>query len=178
MWFDLSLFLTAPLFAWHFLCLASNFCIFYLVIKFPNSQVLNHYKPCHFPKTQALHHSEVRPSFYLNDLDVVDASSWEMKVLYTTLWKTSLATLQPGYSLFKKKIVISFDGQLVQLLICCSVAMSNSLQPHGLQHAKSLCLSPSPGVCSTCSWSSLFNFITLHSQATMAEVLWKHITIF
>ena len=83
------------------------------VIKFPNSQVLNHYKPCHFPKTQALHHSEVRPSFYLNDLDVVDASSWEMKVLYTTLWKTSLATLQPGYSLFKKKIVISFDGQLV-----------------------------------------------------------------
>ena len=34
-----------------------------------------------------------------------------------------------------------------KLLFSCSV-MSNSLQPHGLQHARLPCPSPSPGVCS------------------------------
>ena len=29
-----------------------------------------------------------------------------------------------------------------------SSVMSNSLQPHGLQHARLLCPSPTPGVCS------------------------------
>ena len=33
------------------------------------------------------------------------------------------------------------------LLFSCSV-MSDSLQPHGLQHARLLCPSPSPGTCS------------------------------
>ena len=36
----------------------------------------------------------------------------------------------------------------LSLQFCCSV-MSDSLQPHGLQHAKLPCLSPTPGACST-----------------------------
>ena len=38
------------------------------------------------------------------------------------------------------------------LLFSCSV-VSNSLRPHGLQHTRPPCLSPSPGICS--NWSSL-----------------------
>ena len=38
----------------------------------------------------------------------------------------------------------------ISVLFCCSV-MSDSLQPHGLQHAMLPCHSPSPGVCSN-SW--------------------------
>ena len=45
-----------------------------------------------------------------------------------------------------------FGGSL--LLFSRSV-MSNSLQPHGLQHARPPCPSPSPGVCSnSCPWVS------------------------
>ena len=36
---------------------------------------------------------------------------------------------------------------ILLLLSNCSV-MSDSLQPHGLQHARPLCPSPSPGICS------------------------------
>ena len=45
---------------------------------------------------------------------------------------------------------ISFTGVFFlkhRLLFTCSV-MSNSLQPHGLQHTGLLCLSLSPGICS------------------------------
>ena len=37
------------------------------------------------------------------------------------------------------------------LFLCCSVAMSDSLGPHGLQHTRLPCPSPSSGVCSN-SW--------------------------
>jgi len=41
--------------------------------------------------------------------------------------------------------VLTLTGHL--LLFSCSV-MNNSLQPHGLQHARLPCPSPSPGACS------------------------------
>ena len=49
-------------------------------------------------------------------------------------------------------IIASFMGKMVSrlivmLLFSCSV-MSDSLTPHGLQHARLPCPSPSPGICS------------------------------
>ena len=43
--------------------------------------------------------------------------------------------------------VVVFQVLFVQLLFFSSV-MSDSLWPHGLQHARLLCPSPSPGICS------------------------------
>ena len=38
---------------------------------------------------------------------------------------------------------------LLGIAVCVSLSvMSDSLRPHGLQHARTLCLSPSPGACS------------------------------
>ena len=44
--------------------------------------------------------------------------------------------------------------------------MSNSLQPHGLQHAWLPCLSPSPGVCSDSCPLSQWCYLTILSSAT------------
>ena len=49
------------------------------------------------------------------------------------------------------------------LLFSCSI-MSNSLRPHGLQHARPLCPPPSPGACSnTCPLSRWCHPIILSS---------------
>ena len=49
------------------------------------------------------------------------------------------------------------------LLFSCSI-MSNSLRPHGLQHARPLCSPPSPGACSnTCPLSRWCHPIILSS---------------
>ena len=55
------------------------------------------------------------------------------------------------YYLFLPDIL--FRGALCSVRFSCSV-LSNSLQPHGLQHARLPCLSPTPGACSnSCSLS-------------------------
>ena len=46
---------------------------------------------------------------------------------------------------------------------CCSAVVSNSLRSHGLQHARLLCLSLSPRVCS----NSCPCFLTISSTATL-----------
>ena len=45
----------------------------------------------------------------------------------------------------------------------CSV-ISNSFQPHGMQHARLLCLSPSPGVCSNSCPLSQWCYLTISSS--------------
>ena len=45
----------------------------------------------------------------------------------------------------------------------CSV-ISNSFQPHGLQHARLLCPSPSPGVCSNSCPLSQWCYLTISSS--------------
>ena len=47
---------------------------------------------------------------------------------------------------------------------CCSV-VSDSLWPHGLQHARLLCPSPSPGVCSDSCPFSRWYYLTISSSA-------------
>ena len=45
--------------------------------------------------------------------------------------------------------------------------MSESLQPHGLQHARLACPSLSPGVCSnSCPWSQ-WSYLTISSSTTL-----------
>ena len=51
------------------------------------------------------------------------------------------------------------------LLLSCSVR-SNSLQPHGLQHASLPCPSPSPRDCSTLCPLSQWCYLTISSSAT------------
>ena len=45
-----------------------------------------------------------------------------------------------------------------EVYICCHQVMSNSLQPHGLQHTRAPCPSPSPRVCpSSCPLSHWYH---------------------
>ena len=48
---------------------------------------------------------------------------------------------------------IAFSDQFFSLQFSCSV-MSDFLRPHGLQHARLPCLSPTPGACSNSCPSS------------------------
>ena len=52
------------------------------------------------------------------------------------------------------------------LLLLSRPDVSNSLQPHGLQHARPPCSSPSPGVCSnSCPlhWTGTESYYILHT---------------
>ena len=62
--------------------------------------------------------------------------------------------------LFTKFIVVQFSRSVV----------SDSLRPHGLQHARPPCPSPAPGICSNSCPSS-------HSMDSMASMEWCHPTI-
>ena len=50
---------------------------------------------------------------------------------------------------------------------CCSVTMSSSLQPHGLQYARLSCPSPSSRVCSNLCPLSRWCYLTISSSATL-----------
>ena len=54
---------------------------------------------------------------------------------------------------------------MLSLLFSCEV-MPHSLRPHGLQHTRLLCLSPSPGVCSNSCPSSWWCYPTISSSVT------------
>ena len=59
--------------------------------------------------------------------------------------------------------------------------MSDSLQPHGLQHARPPCPSPTPGACSNSfpsSWCSIQPFHPLSSPSTPAFNLSRHQGLF
>ena len=43
---------------------------------------------------------------------------------------------------------VGHDGAHLSILLFCRSVVSDSLRPHGLQHAKLSCPSPSPGSCS------------------------------
>ena len=53
--------------------------------------------------------------------------------------------LSNPYCVFAKQIISSKPLQKFSVQFSCSV-MSNSLWPHGMQHARPTCLSPTPGV--------------------------------
>ena len=53
----------------------------------------------------------------------------------------------------------------IQLLFSCWV-VTNSLQPHGLQHTRLPCPSPSPGVCSNSCSLSQWCYLTITSSVT------------
>ena len=58
-------------------------------------------------------------------------------------------------------------GPLILFCCCCSVTMSNSLQPHGLQYARLSCPSPSSRVCSNLCPLSRWRYLTISSSATL-----------
>ena len=59
---------------------------------------------------------------------------------------------------------------LLLLLFSCSV-VSDSLQPHGLQHARLPCPSPSPGACSNSCPLSQWCHATIYSPTAAAKSL-------
>ena len=65
------------------------------------------------------------------------------------------------------------ENMLVYSSCCCSVTESNSLWPHGLQHARPPCPSPSPRICSGSCALSLW----CHTTISSANVEWslKHL---
>ena len=79
-----------------------------------------------------------------------------------------LKILQCPYSLMhfnvRNKIYKSLNLWYILLLFSCSV-MSDSLWPHGLQHTRLLCLSPSPTACSNSCPSSQLCHSTISSLA-------------
>ena len=63
---------------------------------------------------------------------------------------------------------------LLLLLFCCSV-MSDSLRPHGLQHTRLPCPSPTPRVYSnSCPWSRWCHLILCHPPSPPALSLSQH----
>ena len=63
------------------------------------------------------------------------------------------------------------------LLFSCSI-VSDSFQPHGLQHARLLCPSLSPGVCSTSCPFSQWCYPTISSPSPPALYLSQHQDLF
>ena len=49
---------------------------------------------------------------------------------------------------------------------CCSVVMSDSLRPHGLQHTRLICPALAPGICSNSCPLSRWCYLTTSSSAT------------
>ena len=66
------------------------------------------------------------------------------------------------YELF---LYAGYESLIQHLLFSCSV-MSDSLQPHGLQHTRLLCPSPSPGVCSNSCPLIWWFHLTISSSIT------------
>ena len=78
-------------------------------------------------------------------------------------WSSLICSLPPPsswtekasstYPVFHVHVWIPFDAEsLASLLLFSRPVVSDSWRPHGLQHARTLCPSPSPGVCpSSCS---------------------------
>ena len=77
---------------------------------------------------------------------------------------------------FCRIIVFQFEKHGVvtsSVQFCCSV-MSNYLQPHGLQHARLLCPSSSPGACSNSCPLSWWCFLTIsYSVIPFSSCLWS-----
>ena len=66
--------------------------------------------------------------------------------------KGSQREKQSSYFTKSAKTLTNLDKNTLMLLLFSHPVMSNSLGPHGLQHASPPCLSPSLGVCpSSCS---------------------------
>ena len=69
--------------------------------------------------------------------------------------------------LYASYISIKLEGEKMSFTyihFCCSVAMSNTLQPHGLQHTRLPCPSLSPRACSNSCPSSLWCHPTVSSS--------------
>ena len=69
--------------------------------------------------------------------------------------------------LYASYISIKLEGEKMSFTyihFCCSVAVSNTLQPHGLQHTRLLCPSPSPSVCPSSHPSSRWYHLTISSS--------------
>ena len=77
----------------------------------------------------------------------------------------------------QQKVKSIFSGILciplhTQLLFCCCSVMSNSLRPHGLQHARLPCPSPSPRACSnSCPLSQWCHSTTASSVVPCSSCL-------
>ena len=69
-------------------------------------------------------------------------NKWHCK----STWKFGIQTAQFGLHFLLNLVYRSGGGPNI-LLFSCSV-VSDSLQPHGLQHARLPCPSPTPGICS------------------------------
>ena len=69
-------------------------------------------------------------------------NKWHCK----STWKFGIQTAQFGLHFLLNLVYTSGGGPNI-LLFSCSV-VSDSLQPHGLQHARLPCPSPTPGICS------------------------------
>ena len=130
------------------------------------------YLPCHLIDTRALTISAAlsfsHPHQWIQESYQVDASLWNLNL---TLFLTFSITYPPGIptstSYTSKSIikVLSTFNYNCLLLLCSHSVMSNSLQPHGLQHTRLLCPPLSPTVCSNSCPLSLWCYLTISSSA-------------
>ena len=72
---------------------------------------------------------------------------WAMRI-FREVWKTGVGRNKENLLSWSRRWKKHQDGKGWFLLLFSHYVMSNSLQPHGLQHARLLCPSLSPWVCS------------------------------
>ena len=97
----------------------------------------------------------MQPSNHLMSIRPHPSPEWILQRLSFTLRiKSSFALCgqdiyqEPIPDLVSGHVFLTSSSSLLVLLLFSSSVMSNSLQPHGLQHARLPCPSPTPGTCS------------------------------
>ena len=101
-------------------------------------------------------------------------------------WQATVHGVKKGWTWLSDKAQNNIYVKILPLLffLFSHTVMSNSLQPHGLQHARPLCPSPSPRVCpSSCSlhrwccsaissYDTLFSFCSQYPSAFITTYLY------
>ena len=83
-------------------------------------------------------------------VNIIAKFFWSLRFMYVNAYHSSFS----NFNLFTIWVSVQFS---------CSV-VSDSLQPHGLQHARPPCPSPTPGVCSNSCSSSWWCHPTISSS--------------
>ena len=102
-------------------------------------------------KPTGVHPGRKKKNIFWGNVDVyksMEALQWhrESEKPFRTLMKVKLPRRRQG----------GRDEQWLLLLLFSRSVVSNSLWPHGLQHARLFCPSPSPGACSNFRFSKLW----------------------
>ena len=99
-------------------------------------------------------------------VNIIAKFFWSLRFMYVNAYHSSFS----NFNLFTIWVSVQFS---------CSV-VSDSLQPHGLQHARPPCPSPTPGVCSNSCPLPVFpsNYLILCHSLLLLPLIFPSIRVF